>query len=414
MIGYACMPLGFRDYSFKKVLKKNLSKENLELVIENNLDSLENILEYNIKNDIKLFRISSDLIPFGDFAIEYLDYLIVYKDRFKQLGEKIKENNLRVSFHPGQYTVLNSNNTEVVEKAVLDLYYHTSILDAMNLDKSHKIILHVGGVYGDKKSAIERFIENYEKLDNSIKDRLIIENDDKSYNVEDLLYINKRTGVTLIFDNLHNSINSSEKYSDEFEIIKLFGKTWKKSDGRQKIHYSQQDKNKKKGSHSRTIDIKEFKEFYDNLNMDIDIMLEVKDKDLSAIKCNNLFRNHIKYLEKDWAKYKYNILEHSQKDYLSIRNLLKDRENYNVLKFYEIIDNSLEKEINKNEFLNSSNHVWGYFKNTATIEEKEKMKKYFLKYKSGKISSKPIKEYLLELAKKYNSKYLLDSYYFNF
>ena len=413
MIGYACLPVGFRDYSFKKVLKKNLNYENLKIAIKNNLNSLNKILDNNIGNNIKLFRISSDLIPFGDKALEYIDWKKEFKCEFEKIGQKIKENNLRVSFHPGQYTVLNSPKEEVVKNATMDLKYHCNVLDLMNLDKNHKIILHVGGVYGNKELATKRFIENYKKLDENIKNRLVIENDDKSYNVDDLLYINSQIEIPLVFDNLHNEINPAKTKRNEEEIIKIFAKTWKKSDGKQKTHYSQQDKNKQIGSHSKTIDILEFKKYYEKIDQEIDIMLEVKDKDLSSIKINNLFKNHVKYLEKEWAKYKYNILEHSPKNYFEIRELLKDRQNYNILEFYELIDSSLEKEIEKNNFINSSDHVWGYFKKIAEEKEIEKYQRYKEKYLENKITIKPIKKYLLQLSEKYKSEYLLKSYYFN-
>jgi len=95
--------------------------------------------------------------------------------------------NIRGSMHPGQYTVLNSPNEEVVEKSIMDLEYHCKFLDSLGVDYSNKIILHVGGVYGDKISAMERFKHNFNRLSNSLKKRLVIENDDKSYTIEDVL-----------------------------------------------------------------------------------------------------------------------------------------------------------------------------------------------------------------------------------
>ena len=179
-IGYACLTVGVRDTNFRTCILKNASEENLLDIIEHNLNSLEKIVDYNIENNIKLFRISSDIIPFGSSPANSLEWWNIFNERFLSIGKKIKEAGIRVSMHPGQYTVLNSPIEDVVYRAVKDLEYHNIFLDSLNVNKENKIILHIGGVYGDKESAVNRFIENYKLLDPKIKDRLVIENDDKS------------------------------------------------------------------------------------------------------------------------------------------------------------------------------------------------------------------------------------------
>ncbi|MBM6839362.1 UV DNA damage repair endonuclease UvsE, partial [Clostridium saudiense] len=141
---------------------------------------------------IKLFRISSDIIPLGSHKINNYNWWDNNKELLNKIGDYIKSNNMRVSMHPGQYTLLNSPKKDVVEKSILDLSFHCKFLDALNLPASHKIILHVGGVYNNKKSAINRFVTEYNNLDNSIKKRLIIENDERFFSIYDLLEINSR------------------------------------------------------------------------------------------------------------------------------------------------------------------------------------------------------------------------------
>lgn len=277
--------------SFQDVLLKYASEDNLRKIINKNLDALFNIIDYNIENEIKLFRISSDIIPFGSHKVNTLNWQEEFKDKLLAVGKKIKDSNMRVSMHPGQYTVLNSINDEVVENAVRDLEYHASFLDALEVDSKNKIVLHIGGVYGDKKKASENFIRNYFKLPEKIKKRLIIENDDKNYNIEEVLNISKEISVPVVFDNLHNKLNPSPSKLPESEWINICKETWKKEDGRQKIHYSQQKNGGTIGAHSDTIDVNEFLKFYNSLkDKDIDIMLEVKDKNLSAVKCINLIK----------------------------------------------------------------------------------------------------------------------------
>lgn len=126
-------------------------------LISHNLNSLQNIIHYNIKNNIKLFRISFDLIPFGSNDVNKLPWWDIFSVQFLKLGEKIRNNGMRVSMHPGQYTVLNSPNVEVVKRAIADLNYHAKVLDSLCVPSEHKIVLHVGGIYNEKERAIERF-----------------------------------------------------------------------------------------------------------------------------------------------------------------------------------------------------------------------------------------------------------------
>lgn len=151
-IGYACLTIGVPNTNLKSCTAKNANEEKLLELISHNLNSLENIIEYNIKNNIKLFRISSDLIPFGSSPINTLSWWEIFSSQFSEIGKKIKTSGMRVSMHPGQYTVLNSPNIEVVDRAIDDLNYHTKVLDSIGVGSEHKIVLHIGGVYNDKKA----------------------------------------------------------------------------------------------------------------------------------------------------------------------------------------------------------------------------------------------------------------------
>lgn len=414
-IGYACLTMGVWDTNFRTCTMKKANEDNLKDIIKYNLNSLENIIDYNIKSDIKLFRISSDIIPFGSSPVNDIKWWDVYSDKLEKIGEKIKSSEIRVSMHPGQYTVLNSPKEDVVQRAIEDLIYHNRFLDSLKVDMKNKIILHIGGVYGDKEKAIKRFEKNYKALSDGIKSRLVIENDDKSYNIDEVLKIGKSLNIPVVYDNLHNEVLNFELSKSDSYWINKASESWNKSDGRQKIHYSQQDKGKRAGSHSRTIDLEIFKEFIDDLPHDIDIMLEVKDKNLSTLKVNNYIKDEkIKNLEVEWSRYKYNILEHSPSHYNEIRRILKDKNSYPIFDFYSLIDSSLEKEIEVENGINAASHVWGYFKDIATDKEKRKFFSYLKSYKKGSFSIKAVKKTLMKMAVKYDEEYLLSSYYFHF
>lgn len=413
-IGYACLTLGVRDTNFKTCILKNATEENLLKIIDHNLDTLERIIDYNIENNIKLFRISSDIIPFGSSPANELEWWRIFQEKFLNIGKKIEKSNMRVSMHPGQYTVLNSPNEDVVYRAIKDLEYHNLFLDSLNVDKTNKIILHIGGVYGDKKLAIERFIKSYNLLNHKIKDRLVIENDDKSYNIEDVLYISKQLNIPVIYDNLHNAVLPADNSKTDKDWIEIVNLTWTDDHGSQKIHYSQQDRIKRPGAHSFTINLKEFLIFKKDLKENLDIMLEVKDKNLSAVKCiNSLKENSIADLELEWSKYKYCVLEKSPVNYNKIREILKDKESYPVLEFYSIIEESLEKDLNIGNGVNALQHVWGYFKDEADEKEKRRFEKLLLEFQTGDGKLQSVKNHLNKLAVKYNSEYLLNSLYFS-
>lgn len=414
-IGYACLTLGVPNTNLKTCRMENATDEKLQELIIHNLQALENIIDYNIKNNIKLFRISSDIIPFGSSPVNKLNWTDLFAEKFTALSKKVKEHGIRVSMHPGQYTVINSPRQDVVGRAIEDLNYHTKFLQAIGGDDTNKIVLHIGGIYKDKNKAMESFIHNYSRLSNDIKKHLVIENDDRSYTIEDVLEIGEKVGIPVIFDNLHHAINKSHCNKEDIYWINRCRRTWKSKDGKQKIHYSQQDPLKQAGGHSKTIGIKTFLEYYQEINgQDIDIMLEVKDKNLSAVKCINSVSEYkkIKLLEQEWAKYKYNVLEKSPNNYNTIRQLLKDKSQYPAIEFYQLIEETLEKEEEIGSAVNGALHVWGYFKNIASEKEKASLLKNIKAYEEGEVSLNKVKNLLKKLTKKYQEDYLLDSYYF--
>lgn len=290
-IGYPCINWTIGCKGNKTFRLKSYTEELLKKIIKNNLDCLETILKYNATKNILFFRITSDLIPFASHPICKFNWQDYFKYDFIRIGEIIKKNDIRISMHPDQFIVLNSKNEKIVERSIKELFYHAEILDLMKLDYTAKIQLHIGGKYNDKNDSIKRFILRWKNLDLKIKKRLVIENDDKIYSFNDCLYINKKTGIPILFDVFHHSIlNNSEEIND---AIKICTELWGKKDGLPMVDYSSKKIGKNKSSHADTIDINNFKSFLKKTNpYDFDIMLEIKDKEKSALKA-------VKILEKD-------------------------------------------------------------------------------------------------------------------
>ncbi|WP_027308080.1 UV DNA damage repair endonuclease UvsE [Caloramator sp. ALD01] len=404
-IGYACIPLGVKYKTNRGFMIKNFTKERLYEAIQQNLLDLLKILEYNVSKGIYLFRISSDIIPFGGHKINTYDWDAEFKDILIKIGEYIKNNNIRVSMHPGQYTIINSPDNSIVENSIREIEYHTLFLDSLELDYTHKVVLHIGGVYKDKSSAMERFCKNFNLLSQSSKKRLVIENDEKNFNIDEVLDISNRISIPAVFDILHHSINPTQDNTET--ILKKCLETWKKEDGPMKLHYSDQSPTKQKGAHSDYVSIQNFLEFYKIASkFDCDIMLETKDKDISAIKCiNTIFPVKKSVMYDEWAKYKYVVMEKDYALYKKCSSIINSETN--MLEFYKTIDYALSLLLNEGAVKNTLQHVWGYFKDKANDKEFVK----FHQLLSTKEYTKA-KAFLKRLAEKYNEEYLLNSYYF--
>ncbi len=281
-IGYACINNSLKCRANKTFRLSSYTEEKLVETIKNNLDCLKKILEYNLEHNLMFFRITSELIPFGSHEINKFDWLNYFKKDFEEIGAFIKNHDMRISMHPDQFVVLNSPKEKVIQNSIGELLWHAQVLDAMNLDLTAKIQIHVGGVYNDKDKAIEKFVETYKNLPLQIKRRLAIENDDKSYSLKDCLKLNKKIGIPIIFDNFHHEcLNNKEPM---FEAVKLAQSTWKKQDGVLMTDYSSQQPGERKGKHADSIDINHFKKYLEQTkDLEFDIMLEIKDKEKSAL-----------------------------------------------------------------------------------------------------------------------------------
>jgi UV DNA damage endonuclease len=283
-IGYACINTRLPAPNRTCRLRNATSEKILELASAN-LAALRPILEWNAARGIELFRITSDVIPFGSHKVNKVPWRRLLRPQFEQLGNFIRGKRLRVSMHPGQFTVLNSPRREVIESSVKELQYHAEFLDSLGIDDSHKIVIHLGGVYDDKAQSLRRFIHTCRSLDRRIKARLVVENDERCYSIADTLVAAKAIRVPAVFDVFHHRWNPALADCSLRSIIELSAATWRKRDGRVKIHYSNQWPGQASGTHSKTISVRKFQAFYDRISdLDLDIMFEVKDKERSVLK----------------------------------------------------------------------------------------------------------------------------------
>jgi UV DNA damage endonuclease len=292
-IGYACINTLLPSSNHTCRLE-NATPERILDLARQNLAALETILLWNAAHRIGLFRVSSEIIPFGSHPVNSLSWWEILVSELDALGQFIHENGMRVSMHPGQYTVLNSTREAVVEASIAELIYHTRFLDSLGLDSTHKIILHIGGVYGEKARSLQRFAVNYSGLPKEVRQRLVVENDEKSYTLADALALLETIGAPVIFDVFHHAWNPSFPGASLRELVERAAATWKPADGPPKLHYSNQWPGKPPGSHSRFVDVKAFAGFYEQISdLRLDIMLEVKNKEQSVLALYDRFPNVI-------------------------------------------------------------------------------------------------------------------------
>lgn len=299
-IGYPCLNLTIKNPNSSTFRLSSYTEGRLIETVKHNLKHLYRVLQFNVQNNITFFRISSDLIPFASHPICKYNWINHFKDDFIEIGNYIKRNNVRISMHPDQYVVLNSPHAKIIENGIKELQYHCNILNSLDLGHESKIQIHLGGVYGNKHQAIESFIKTYDKLDVDIKNRLVIENDDRSYSLSDCLDLSNRTGVPIVFDVFHHEIlNNGESLK---ESILKSSKTWHiPTDGKPILDYSSQSKGERKGKHVNTIDYAHFMAFLkivyeiksSSPSFDVDIMLEIKDKENSALNALKLASSNI-------------------------------------------------------------------------------------------------------------------------
>ena len=288
-LGYACITncldsTSSSPYTYGEYLKYG-DMEKLDRVIVSNLKSLEEIIYYNIKNNIHFYRMSSKIIPLATKTDVKFDYINKYKSYYDKIGKMISDYDMRVDFHPDQFCVLNSVKSDVVSASIDILKYHYSLLEALGI-KNKILVLHVGSNSFGKDNSIRRFINNFNKLPKYLKECIAIENDDKVFNVNDVLEISKNTGVPVILDYHHHLCNKSD-FSFE-DIFNSF------NNGKVKMHFSSSKNKKDFRSHNDYINGDDFIDFIKILkkyDRDVDIMIEAKCKD------DSLFRlvRYIKY-----------------------------------------------------------------------------------------------------------------------
>ena len=300
-IGYCCISMGVNADKKKKefvtvnrgMVRKTFDAKGLpyvsELVIENLKDTLK-LLEYNIKNNIYIYRMSSDSFPWmSEYEFSDLPKFPAIRTYLKLIGKKVKDHGIRVSYHPGPFNVLASENPSVVQKTISELNKHAELMDLMELDQTtfYPINIHINTTQPTRELAAERFCKEFENLSESCRKRLVVENDDgaNQYSVKMLYdWVYQVIGIPITFDQHHYNYGPQDQTMEE--ALRLAHSTWKT---RVLTHMSSpktlEDASGKNIAHADYI-YEEIKTF----GLDFDTEIEAKAKDLAVFKYRQQFK----------------------------------------------------------------------------------------------------------------------------
>ncbi|WP_108668819.1 UV DNA damage repair endonuclease UvsE [Peribacillus acanthi] len=276
-----------RTMTFKRYtqLGKEERDDKLKEVTLANLRTTLRILYYNVAQGIELYRMSSSIVPLATHPEVKWDFITPFKREWEELGEIVQIHNLRVSFHPNQFTLFTSPKETITVNSVSDMEYHYNMLKAMGVHESSYINIHVGGAYGDKASSLERFHENIKMLPTEIKQQMTLENDDKTYTTEETLNVCLREDIPFVFDYHHHMANLCE--TNLGDLLPATFKTWERTGIPPKIHISSPKGEKEFRSHSDLVDplfLAPLMKLIKSIGQDVDFMIEAKRKDQAMLQ----------------------------------------------------------------------------------------------------------------------------------
>jgi UV DNA damage endonuclease len=286
-LGLCCINTQLREkniFCSRTIIRKNFTVKKAKELALKNIEDIGKMAKWNHENNIHVFRLSSDIFPhFTDDETE--SYTIDFAlEALKNAGDLCKKYGQRITMHPGQYNQVGAKDKKVFLNTIKDLQMHADILDAMDMDKNSVLCVHGGGVYGNKKDTIDRWIKQFKDLPENVKNRLAIENCERCYSIIDCLQIAEACNIPLIFDCHHyecyNILSEDQKDSiDIYDYMDRIVDTWNRRNIQPLFHISEQRQGARIGTHSDFIEklpdyYLSFPERYGNLDIEIEAKLK--------------------------------------------------------------------------------------------------------------------------------------------
>ena len=265
-LGLCCLNTILREmkppiFASRKMIIRTIKENGIGTLKEKIIQNLKDVLammDWNELNGIKVFRLSSELFPHkSNSKVE--DYSFDFAlDLLKQIGDKSKQYNQRLTFHPGQYNVVGSPDEKSFNQTIRDLKYHADVLDLMGVDNNSVMVVHGGGVYGNKSETLDRWCKQFKLLPPNVQKRLVLENCEKCFSIEDCLYVSKKIDIPVVFDTHHYEcyciLHPDEKFkAPEFYMQDILN-SWRKRGIKPKFNVSEQGVGRT-GHHSDFIEV---------------------------------------------------------------------------------------------------------------------------------------------------------------
>ncbi len=301
-LGLCCLNSILRDmkppiFASRKMIIRTIKENGIDILKEKIIQNLKDVLvmmDWNELNGIKVFRLSSELFPHkSNSKVE--DYSFDFAlDLLKQIGNKSKQYNQRLTFHPGQYNVVGSPDEKSFNQTIRDLKYHADVLDLMGVDNNSVMVVHGGGVYGNKSATLERWCKQFKLLPSNVQKRLVLENCEKCFSIEDCLYVSSKIDIPVVFDTHHYEcyciLHPDEKFKAPEYYMQDILNSWKKRGIKPKFHVSEQGSGRT-GHHSDFIEVipSYLLEIPQKYQTNIDIMIEAKKKEQAIFKLYNKY-----------------------------------------------------------------------------------------------------------------------------
>tara|TARA_B100000401_G_scaffold435863_1_gene378307 strand:- start:1523 stop:2584 length:1062 start_codon:yes stop_codon:yes gene_type:complete len=328
-LGLCCLNTKLREskptvFMSRSMVQKTLEKpDGIKVAKERSLQNIADIkkmIDWNIKNNINVMRLSSNIFPHlsnwkvtnGDTSIGVDDFreyqsLEWCRPQLEEIGKYARDRNHRLTFHPGQYNQVGAKTREVYEKTILDLGLHAKIFDIMGQGADSIMVIHGGGVYGNKTETIDRWKRQFMEMPQVIRDRLVFENCEKSYCIEDIIPISENLNIPIVHDTHHYTCykhyNPDYKQKAAKKLMLPILETWRRRGIKPKFHISEQGSGKV-GHHSDYVEeipkyLLKIKKKHD---IDIDIMIEAKMKEQAVLKLHDSYPRLLKHLKKKKKK----------------------------------------------------------------------------------------------------------------
>ncbi len=296
-LGLCCLNTELRKqkppiFASRKMIIRTVKEKGIDVLkskIIQNLKDVLTMMDWNEKNGIKVFRLSSELFPHkSNPKVEDYDFDFA-RDLLRQIGEKSKKYNQRITFHPGQYNVVGTPNEKAFKQTICDLKYHADVLDLMGVDNTSVMVVHGGGMYGDKEKTKDRWCKQFLMLPENVQKRLVLENCEKCFSIKDCIDVSNKIKIPIVFDTHHYEcykiMHPEQTFREPAYYIPYILESWKHRNVKPKFHVSEQGSGRC-GHHSDYIEVipNYLLEIPEKYNTTIDIMIEAKMKEKAIFK----------------------------------------------------------------------------------------------------------------------------------